>query len=108
MKNSKKRIHFQVAVNGNSWLSNDGLIEYTERYNMAVRGEISFNEVYGYDQCIQHIAQYYGKQDEYTEKRQKDVLTIEKVTTITETLEYNPIPPIPNAKRIIKTIAETD
>lgn len=105
-----KSIEYRVAFSGgrNGYLGRDGYSGYHKRITMAINNEISHDQVYGYRECIQHIAEYLGKQDEYTESRQKETLIIQKITTITEQVKYIPIDPIINSSVKIKTISETD
>lgn len=73
---------YRIAINGNSWLAEDGYSQYYKRLKMRNDGVIQDHEVYGPDQAAEHVREYYDKADEYYQHRQNDVLTIEEVITI--------------------------
>lgn len=110
MKNSTKVVTwFQVSCNEHSWLGPTDYSQYYKRLTMSRNGELPIGEeVYGIPQCIEHIAEYYGRQDEYTANRQKDVLAIELVTKTIEQIDFTPIDPIINERGKKITVAETD
>lgn len=95
----KTTIFYQVLVDNDFVLPKEGYGKYKDRLRLHFDGFIPYKEVYGLDQCIEHVAEYYGRVDEYQQQRQKEILTIEKVTCIVEKVDYTPIPPIENSKR---------
>lgn len=97
-----------VRVNNYSWLSPSGYSKWYPRHTQFLDSELSADEVYGLEQCIEHIAEYFGKQDEYTEQRSKDVLSIERTIRIIDDIPYTPINPINITTPKILTINETD
>lgn len=82
-------VNYRIAINGGThWLCEDGYSEYSKRWKMQHEEILPENEqVYGVEQAQAHIKEYYAKQDAYTEQRQNEVLTIEKVTTIVEIVQ---------------------
>lgn len=83
MNLSKIHTHYRVKINNSGWLTEDGYSKYYERLRLRDAGKIQDHEVYGPEQAAEHIEEYFNTVDGYTESRQKDVLTIEEVTTIT-------------------------
>ncbi len=79
--------YYRVSINGHSWLSPDGYSKYSERLKLFHEEKLKQDEVYGLEQAKEHVQEYYNKNDEYTEGRKKDVLTIEIVTTIVQIVD---------------------
>ncbi len=83
--------HYEVKVNDNSGsLSPTGYSKYHDRWEKKNKGKL-LEEVYGYEQAKEHVQEYFDKKDEYTKNRSKDVLTIVKVITITETVSEHKV-----------------
>lgn len=95
----KTTIFYQVISDDHYVILKDGYSKYKDRLRLFFDGFIPYEEVYGIQQCIEHISEYYGRVDEYQQQRQKEILTIEKVTCIVEKVDYTPIPPIDNGRR---------
>jgi hypothetical protein len=93
--NSNISTKYRIAVNGSGWLTEDGYSKYFQRLKMYDDGKIAQYEIYGPDQCAEHVAEYYAKADEYYESRQNDVLTIEEVITITTPVKKYERPYVP-------------
>ncbi len=87
--------NYQVSVNGHHSLSKEGYSKYTYRYSQYFNGLLPYEQVYGKEQAIEHIAEYLGQVNEYQEQRRNETLTIEKVVTIVELVDYTPMAPIP-------------
>ena len=108
MENTTMKISFLVKVNNHSWLSPSGYSKWYQRHTEFLEGKLNQDDVYGYEQCIEHIAEYFGKQDEYKSSRNKDILNIERTIHIIDELDYTPIQPINLFKPKVYTIGETD
>lgn len=84
-------IHYVLRINRNeastSYLSPQGYSKYYERLRQYHDDKIKHDEVYGLDQAKEHAKEYFATEDQYTASRRKEILTIEKVTTINEPIE---------------------
>lgn len=96
MSKIKTITNYQITVNGSYSLSKDSYSKYSDRYELYLTDYLSYEEVYGLEQCIEHIAEYLGRRNVCQKQRQTERLVIEKVITNIEEIDYDPIPPIPN------------
>ena len=81
--NNIQHVSYQVKTSDTSWLSPSGYSQYYNRLTMAHEGKIAHSEVYGREQAIEHAKEYYETNDEYTESRRSNSVTIERVITQT-------------------------
>ena len=95
----KTTTFYQVRVNDDYILSKNGYGRYSDRLRMYFDGFLDYEEIYGLEQCIEHIAEYLGMVDEHEQKRQADIIKIEKVVSTVETIDYIPLPPIHNIRK---------
>lgn len=95
MNNTKCSERFEVSVGLHSTLCAEGYTQFYDRLRKKDKGELpEGEEVYGLQQAIEHVAEYYGTDDEYKESRQKEKLTIVKVITVVVDVPFVPIEPI--------------
>lgn len=80
-------VYYQVQISLSVTLSCSDYSKYQQRFNLAMKGELPEGElVYGYKQAVEHVKEYYAKEDNYTKNRTKETLKIIKIITLTETI----------------------
>lgn len=80
---SSGSITYRICI-GHAWLGNSGWSGYYKRLDLYHKGQIKHDEIYGEEQCREHIKEYLSIQNDYTKQQSKEFITIEKITTIIE------------------------
>lgn len=79
-------IQYRLSLlNENCWFSELGYSKYYHRVDMYKKGIIDVNDIYGYDQCLEHMEEL--KNGKLGERYEKAKFKISIITTVTTEIE---------------------